>query len=541
MSDPKDDESASRERILLESICSGGAQMHISHRHSLGVGLNLLFSMTSAPFVALLWILQQPIFAWFVRPDHVLRRIDCSIDWRPITEALEKNYKTGIGSILPICPIVLLRMLLVMVVYGISSERELVRRIEADLGARWFCKLGLSREAPSISSLSRFRGRLKPTGFQDVFVEALIQCADKNLIKLDMLLGDATRMPARSQRRSSKQVAVEVFNRLCEKLFGAEYVQPGDEEAEKDLNKLANVVCKATGYAKKKTARLLAAVRKCAEKTGKSIMILKGHLNQVAKCSKTALTEMVDGVLDSIPHGVGDTEARVGTLSKKGQFLGYIPTLFTDSAHGVVTSITVEPADTQPWTMLPELWKQNKDNLEKAGISRLPKAASLDSGFDYEPVHNLFREDGVTCYIAPRNVSAESKGISTDLFGFDSQGQVVCPQNLPMHEIARLKDGRRIYEGTGCENCSLRSKCTRREKRHIKISLERHRRRQEQIKETKGELHKKAMITRLQIERHIWHLTNRCQMRRCRQWGKANALIQCLLSATAHNMSLLAS
>ncbi len=61
----------------------------------------------------------------WVPGDHLLRAIDCHIDLRPIREQLRPLYsEIGRPSI---DPEVLLRILLVGYLYGITSERRLIR------------------------------------------------------------------------------------------------------------------------------------------------------------------------------------------------------------------------------------------------------------------------------------------------------------------------------------------------------------------------------------------------------------------------------
>jgi transposase len=513
------------------------------NRQFFGWGLRSFLASVSSWVASLLLATEPLFFGIFVPQDHILRRIDRAVDWRPIIRKLEQAYKVGRGSISAIHPFVLFRMMIVMVIYAIRSERELVRRIHADMAARWFCKLGLIGRVPSNSTLTRMRrDRLSVLDFHDVFVEVFAQCIKKGLVQLDLVLADATEMLARAQRRPAKEMAETVFAQICKHFFGVEHVQPGDDQAAEDLHRLAKSVCDATGYSVNKPEKLLQAIRNGAEKVGKTIVTLTGQLREIAGRSKMALKEKVRDVIRSVPHAIGDGDARVGTLSRKGNFLGYVPTLMTDSYRGVVSALELVPANIPPWTIVGALWAQHKQNLRSAGVSELPKAIALDSGFDYESVHKLFENDGIQAYIAPRSLPGKQGVLCTDLWSFDSGGELICPNGTPMRQVTHKpsQDGQIIYEGTACPNCSLRSKCTTRKKRRVKIVPERHKRRQVQLQQLKDDAYKKAMITRLQVERHIWHLTDPCQMRRSRYWGRAMNSWQCLLAAIVHNMTLLA-
>lgn len=90
-----------------------------------------------------------------VPKDHLLRKIDCLLDFDAIRHELADLYShTGRPSI---DPELMLRILLVGYLYGIRSERRLVEEAHLNLAYRWFCKLGLEGCVPDRSTFSKNR------------------------------------------------------------------------------------------------------------------------------------------------------------------------------------------------------------------------------------------------------------------------------------------------------------------------------------------------------------------------------------------------
>lgn len=87
-------------------------------------------------------------------PDgHLLRQIDQFLDFEQIRLHLTSFYShTGRPSI---DPELMIRMLLVGYCYGIRSERRLCEEIHFNLAYRWFCRIGLEEEVPTIPLFPR--------------------------------------------------------------------------------------------------------------------------------------------------------------------------------------------------------------------------------------------------------------------------------------------------------------------------------------------------------------------------------------------------
>ena len=120
------------------------------------------------------------ILEQLVPQDHLLRKIDRSIDFSFIRRLCAPLYSANLGRP-AIQPEVLFRMLFVGYLYGIQSERRLEEEIHYNMACKWFCGLSLTEKAPDATTLSvnrkrRFRDNDIP---ERIFNEILRQAMEK--------------------------------------------------------------------------------------------------------------------------------------------------------------------------------------------------------------------------------------------------------------------------------------------------------------------------------------------------------------------------
>ena len=128
----------------------------------------------------------------YVPEDHLPRLIDEHVSLDFIRERLKGSYsETGRPSI---DPELLLRILLIVYLYGITSERKLVEELRMHLAWRWFTGLGLDQEIPHHSTFSKNRHRrcLESNLFQQLFEEIVARCMEAGLVRGDRLSVDGS-------------------------------------------------------------------------------------------------------------------------------------------------------------------------------------------------------------------------------------------------------------------------------------------------------------------------------------------------------------
>jgi len=101
-----------------------------------------------------------------VPQDHLLRQIAEAIDFSFIYPLARPYYSyTGQPSV---DPIVLFKTLLVGYLYGITSERRLMREIQVNTAYRWFLGYDLDETIPDHSVLSSLLNNLDFYGSENI-------------------------------------------------------------------------------------------------------------------------------------------------------------------------------------------------------------------------------------------------------------------------------------------------------------------------------------------------------------------------------------
>jgi transposase len=114
-----------------------------------------------------------------VPQTHLLRRIQEQIDFNFIYAEVRDAY--GSNGNVSIPPPVILKMMLLLVLYNVRSERELMETIPMRLDWLWFLGYDIDSEVPDHSVLSKARhgGRMRRLGD---FERIVWQCVEAGLV-----------------------------------------------------------------------------------------------------------------------------------------------------------------------------------------------------------------------------------------------------------------------------------------------------------------------------------------------------------------------
>ena len=93
-----------------------------------------------------------------VPEKHLLRKVDGAVDFGFIRERVKHLYCEDNGRP-ALDPVVLFKLLLLGYLYGVRSERQLMREVEVNVAYRWFLGLKLRDKVPDASTLSQNRRR----------------------------------------------------------------------------------------------------------------------------------------------------------------------------------------------------------------------------------------------------------------------------------------------------------------------------------------------------------------------------------------------
>jgi transposase len=136
-----------------------------------------------------------------VPQDHPLRLIDKYIDFSFITELVRDLYTLDNGRP-AVDPIILFKMIFIGYMFGIRSERRLVKEIEVNIAYRWFLGFSLTDKIPDHSTISQNRRRRfkDSTVFQDIFDNIVQQAINNKMVSGKILYTDSTHLKANANK-----------------------------------------------------------------------------------------------------------------------------------------------------------------------------------------------------------------------------------------------------------------------------------------------------------------------------------------------------
>jgi transposase len=144
-----------------------------------------------------------------VPKDHLLRKIDKVIDFDFIRDKVKDLYCADNGRP-AVDPVVLFKMLFLGYLFGVRSERQLVRELQVNVAYRWFVGFGLTDKIPDASTFSQNRRRrfTESTIYQEIFDEIVLQAMRKRLINGRVLYTDSTHLKASANKNKFKKKQV---------------------------------------------------------------------------------------------------------------------------------------------------------------------------------------------------------------------------------------------------------------------------------------------------------------------------------------------
>ena len=135
-----------------------------------------------------------------IRSDHPLRKIQEKIDFDFIYEKVQDAY--GNNGNVSVPPPVILKMMLLLVLYNVRSERELMDTIPERLDWLWFLGYDLEDDIPNHSVLSKARARWGVAAFKEFFERIVWQCVEAGLVDGSKIFVDASLMDADASNNS---------------------------------------------------------------------------------------------------------------------------------------------------------------------------------------------------------------------------------------------------------------------------------------------------------------------------------------------------
>lgn len=423
-----------------------------------------------------------------VPQDHILRKIDKYVSFSFIRELTKDLYCQDNGRP-AIDPIVLFKILFIGYLFGIRSERQLVRDIEVNVAYRWFLGFSLTDKIPDHSTISQNRRRrFKNTNIiQQVFDNIVLQAIAKGLVEGKTLYTDSTHLKANANKKKFREEVVEKSVK--------DYVDELDKAIDDDR----------------------------AEHN-------KKPLKKTPKLAETKTTK------------VSITDPDSGYMMRDGKPEGffYLDHRTVDSKHNIITDVYVTPGninDVDPY--LERLDAQIKKFRFKT------KYVGLDAGYFTNPICKGIADRSITSVIATR-LGPHVKGKYTKTrFQYIKEWDVyACPNSCFLKYKTTTRQGYKEYvcDRDYCSNCRLKDSCLtgktefRTIRRHV---WEEYKDKNAAfLKTDKGKrIYKRRKET---IERSFADSKELHGLRYARFRGIKNVSEQCLLTAAVQNMKKIA-
>ena len=176
-----------------------------------------------------------------IRKNHPLRKIKELIDFDFIYKEVKDKYGYNGNESIP--PPVILKLMLLLVLYNVRSERELMETIEERLDWVWFLDFDLDTEIPDHSVLSKARRRWGEEAFRNFYERVLWQCVERGLVDGSKIFVDSSLIEADASNNSvvDTQSLKRHLNESYKELERRLREQNEDKEEEDDQDKRGGV------------------------------------------------------------------------------------------------------------------------------------------------------------------------------------------------------------------------------------------------------------------------------------------------------------
>lgn len=303
-------------------------------------------------------------------PRHNLyRRLSELLDWEFLRAQTRPVYShTGQPSL---DPVVFFKLVLVGRLENIASDRRLVEHCALRLDILYFLGYEVDEDLPWHSTVSRTRQLYPPAVFEHLFDHVFAQCVAAGLVAGDTQTVDSAPVKANASLDS-----------VCEKLAGPLPVPQLSEEGQPPTPKSAPPAAALRAAPAHQLRYEAARQAKRQQETGSPL----GSRNPKARL-----------LSNKTHYSPTDPEARISVKPGKAQALNYLCSLAVDTAHGVISHVQANFADSRDSLHLPALVKHLQARLDSNDLSLRDVVADTgySNGFNYA----FLEQRGITPWI----------------------------------------------------------------------------------------------------------------------------------------------
>ena len=382
---------------------------------------------------------EQSLFSYHIplerriRADHPLRKLKAVLDLSFVVPAVRHCY--GRSGNVSIDPQVILKLMVLLFYYNISSERELMEQLGERLDFLWFLDYDLESSIPDHSVLSKARARWGTKVFEQLFVRTIEQCVAAGLVDGRLLHIDSTTLKANASKNSVSESSPELIGALRQAYQA--------QESKLELLELPSSAPKDDEAP---------AVKDPPEPP---LIQDQAPVEAIVKQAKKQVNQTHVSLTDPEAHLA---------LGKQGYTdLSYKDHRMVDDAQGVITAVEATYSIIADGTQLPVLVQQHRHHT---GLKTSAPAVAGDKHYGTARNYLYCAEEGLRAHLAPASANLKQRGLlEASRFVYEPLAdRYRCPQGhyLCLHQI-KSQEQVKVYlieNAQSCAQCPLRKQCT---------------------------------------------------------------------------------
>lgn len=391
-------------------------------------------------------------------PDHLLRRIAAVLDLSFVPPAVRHCY--GRSGHVSLDPRVIVKLLLLLFLYDVPSERELMEQIGVRLDFLWFLSFDLETEIPDHSVLSKARARWGQEVFEQLFMQTVQQCVQAGLVEGRLLHIDSTMVKAQAHKDSVVSSSPELVQALR---------QAYQHQAAK-LQVLAaapapEAAPEASPAPVAPTPEAPAAPLREPSAPAPSLQVLPAAPQPSgARPGKAPAPDRAKRPVNTTHISTTDPTSELARSKNGLTELNHKEHRLVDDAHGVITALANTTANEADGTQLAPLYEQHA-----ATTGLKPGQVTVAGDHHYGTADNYLycAQAGVRAHLGEISAHLPERGkLPLSQFVYEpAQDRLRCPQgHYLVAQQERPQAQARVYvieEALHCAQCALRAQCTR--------------------------------------------------------------------------------
>lgn len=423
-----------------------------------------------------------------VPTDHLLRKIDKAIDFSFIHDLVQDLYCADNGRP-ALDPTLLFKLLFIGYLFGVRSERQLVREVQVNVAYRWFLGLGLTDKVPDASTLSQNRRRRFNGSevYQQIFDEIVLQAMRKKLVSGKTLYTDSTHLKASANKNKWSKAEVAESRK--------DYLEALEQAVEEDR--------------------------------------LKHGKKPLPPPSKQPETR-------EIKQSTTDPDAGYMVRDGKPKGFFYLDHRTVDGKCNLITDVHVTPGNVHD--SIPYLSRLDRQK-ERFGFD--VTAVGLDAGYFTASICKGLEERDIYGVISYRRPTHKKGYFYKREYQYDAErDQYTCPAGEKLIYKTTSREGYRHYQSDSdiCRTCEHLERCTKNVKAQKTITRHVWEDSKEHINQHRLTDRGKAIYRRRKetVERSFADAKQLHGYRYARYTGLARVAGQCLMAAAAQNIKKIA-